>query len=232
MSDPTQNNETQWCFAWFQAEKPPSDGNAKAALVKSSKWEPGATITIDFMDGTDQQKQLVRRFAEGWIDGLANLNFSWNAGPNADIRITFKYRGSWSVIGTTCKNIPTNQPTMNFGWLTPDVSDDEARRVILHEFGHALGLIHEHQNPVSSIQWNKPAVIADLSGPPNNWDAPTIQHNMFDAYQSNQVAGTTLDWHSIMMYPIPRSWTLNGASAGLNSELSAQDRTFIQAQYP
>ena len=159
------DNEDKWCFAWFAAA-PPTTGAAKAALVKDSKWQPGDTISISFLDGTDAQKALVRRFAVEWVTNLANLRLSWETPPNTDVRISFKYSGSWSVIGTTAKNIPKNQPTMNFGWLTQDVSDEEARRVILHEFGHALGLIHEHQNPVNKIKWNKPAVIADLSGPP------------------------------------------------------------------
>ena len=71
---------------------------------------------------------------------------------------------------------------MNYGWLTPTSDDDELRRVVLHEFGHALGLIHEHQNPEGGIQWNEPAVKADLSGPPNNWDDETIRHNVLDHY--------------------------------------------------
>ena len=35
-------------------------------------------------------------------------------------------------------------------------------RPILHEFGHALGLAHEHQNPAitSTIRWDETAVIA------------------------------------------------------------------------
>jgi len=226
-------NTNKWCFAWFQAP-PPTTGAGKAALVKDSKWTGnGQTIAIAFLDGTDEQKKLVRRFAPEWIDQLANLNFSWDVPPHqSDIRISFKYNGSWSVIGTTAKNLPKDRPTMNFGWLTPGVTDDEARRVILHEFGHALGLIHEHQNPISQIKWNKPAVIADLSGPPNNWDSATIEHNMFEQYPSNEIAGTKLDWHSIMMYPIPKSWTLDGTSAGLNNDLSGTDRDFIQQQYP
>jgi serralysin len=225
------DNEDKWCFAWFAAA-PPTTGAAKAALVKDSKWQPGDTISISFLDGTDAQKALVRRFAVEWITNLANLRFSWEAPPNTDIRISFKYNGSWSVIGTTAKNIPKNQPTMNFGWLTPDVSDEEARRVILHEFGHALGLIHEHQSPVNTIKWNKPAVIADLSGPPNNWDQATIDHNMFEQYPSNEIAGTKLDWHSIMMYPIPKSWTTDQSSAGMNNTLSDTDQKFIRTQYP
>lgn len=223
-------NQDKWCFAWHQAPAPTS-ATAKAALVKDNKWQSGDTITISFLDGTQQQKDLVQRFSKEWTD-LANLTFSWQAPPNTDIRITFRYSGSWSVIGTTCRAVPKNEPTMNFGWLTPDVTDQEARRVILHEFGHALGLIHEHQNPISQIKWNKPAVIRDLSGPPNMWDAQTIEHNMFEAYPSNEIAGTTLDWHSIMMYPIAASWTLDGSSAGLNDDLSGTDKTFIQQQYP
>jgi hypothetical protein len=37
---------------------------------------------------------------------------------------------------------------------------------------------HEHQNPDTPIDWNRVAVIADLSGPPNNWDEATIESNI------------------------------------------------------
>ena len=216
------DNADKWCFAWFAAA-PPTTGAAKAALVRNSKWQPGDTISISFLDGTDAQKALVRRFAVEWVTNLANLQFSWEAPPDTDIRISFKYSGSWSVMAP-----------LGLGRVAeaPDVSDEEARRVILHEFGHALGLIHEHQNPVNTIKWNKAAVIADLSGPPNNWDNATIEHNMFEQYPSNEIAGTKLDWHSIMMYPIPKSWTTDGNSAGMNNALSDTDTKFIRTQYP
>jgi hypothetical protein len=224
--------ETKWCFAWYKAD-PPKTGETKAALEKSSKWSKGVTIGIAFLDGTAAQKALVRKYAAEWTDNLANLKFSFDVAPaSSDIRISFQYEGSWSVIGTTCKNVPKNEATMNFGWLTPGVSEAEAKQVILHEFGHALGLIHEHQNPNQAIDWNKPAVIADLSGPPNNWDDATIQHNMFDFYPPNEVASTKLDSTSIMMYRIPKAWTNDGTSSEFNSELSATDKKFIRKQYP
>jgi hypothetical protein len=125
----------------------------------------------------------------------------------------------------------TTQPTMNYGWLTPDSEDDEIRRVVLHEFGHALGLIHEHQNPAGGIQWDRDAVTRDLSGPPNNWPADVIDHNMFETYQANETNFTATDKDSIMMYPIPANWTLDGYTVGLNTELSATDRQFVHEQY-
>lgn len=224
-------NQNKFCFAWFEAP-PATTGATKAALVKNSRWPEGSVISISFLDGIDMQRAMVRKYAPIWITDLANLEFSWEDGPDTDIRISFAGRGSWSVIGTTAKNIPTDQPTMNFGWLTPDVTEDEARRVILHEFGHALGLIHEHQNPIAGIKWNKPAVIADLTQPPNSWDLDTIEHNMFEQYPPNEIEGTRLDPQSIMMYPLPASWILEGEPVGLNATLSDNDKDFIKKAYP
>jgi hypothetical protein len=96
-----------------------------------------------------------------------------------------------------------------------------------------MGLIHEHQNPKEGIRWNRDAVIRDLSGPPNNWNAATIENNIFKKYQPGEVDATALDPKSIMMYPIPAAWTENGYfSTGMNAELSSTDKSFIFAAYP
>jgi serralysin len=164
---------------------------------------------------------------------MAKVALAFKDQGDADIRIAFQQgNGSWSYLGTYCKQIPKNEPTMNYGWLTPTSSEDELRRVVLHEFGHALGLIHEHQNPDTPIDWNRAAVIADLSGPPNNWDEATIENNMFKRYDPSEVSTTPTDRLSIMMYPIPASWTNDGFSADLNKELSDTDRDFIRGALP
>ena len=227
-------NQQQWCFAWIQIPGTSMGGQFKAALVKAYQWKPQEVITVSFLDGGLNVQQRVQNAAQGWLgQGLANLKFSFRNDTNDTlVRITFKYPGSWSVIGTSCRQIPAGQATMNFGWLTPDSADEELNRVVLHEFGHALGLIHEHQNPGSEIHWNKDAVVSDLSGPPNNWTLDVIEHNMFEPWKKEETNFTEVDGESIMMYPIPERWTTDGFSASLNTKLSAKDKSFIHQQYP
>jgi hypothetical protein len=206
----------------------------KAALLLGNKWNTGAAIMIRFLEGDPQLQRRVRDAALMWVArGAANLQLRFVENGPTNIRIAFQAgAGSWSYIGTMCMEIPEPQATMNFGWLTPASDDATLLSVVLHEFGHAIGLIHEHQNPEHAIRWNREAVIRDLSGPPNNWDEATIQSNIFDAYDRAKVAATPVDALSIMMYPIPRSWTLDGFSTGFNASLSENDRRLISQQYP
>jgi hypothetical protein len=48
-------------------DKAPADGNGRAALVKDSKWQKDDEIRICFLDGTDDQKSLVKKFATEWV---------------------------------------------------------------------------------------------------------------------------------------------------------------------
>jgi len=227
-------NPNQWCFIWDPGDDPKA-GTSRAALVKKNKWDKGSTINVAFIDGDGSVQQRIKDVVKAWTaPDTANLKIVFVNDPKkADVRVSFKYSGSWSTIGTSCRTVPQNQPSMNFGWLTPASPDDELRRVVLHEFGHALGLIHEHQNPGTAIPWNKPNVYRDLGGPPNNWDTATIDHNMFDAYSKTEKNYTKVDPTSIMMYPIPASWVTDPKfAAGLNSNLSATDKNFVHQQYP
>lgn len=193
----------------------------RAAIVIAKRWANNSTLGVRFLGGTANQQQIVKDFAPKWCDH-ANIKLDFNNAPNAEIRISFDPSdGAWSYIGKDCLGIPLNQATMNLGW------QDEG--VVLHEFGHTLGLIHEHQNPQGGIKWNEDNVIRDLSGSPNFWDLATIRHNMFEKYDQDLIAGTALDKLSIMLYAIPKSWTLDGFQSEPNEVLSAKDKEFISS---
>lgn len=228
-----ENHQDFWCFTWIENARL-AEGAEKAALLKDVKWKKGDNITISFLDGDPEVQGKVINVAQQWVmPGLANLTFDFRENTKeTNIRISFRYKGSWSVLGTSCKYITNlDEPTMNFGWLNKHSTDDEVKRVVLHEFGHALGLTHEHMNPGGKVKWNRKQVIEDLSGPPNNWTEDEIEINMFQTFEKHETNFTELDSKSIMMYPIPAKWTTDGFRVGLNSELSEVDIKFIKVEY-
>jgi hypothetical protein len=121
---------------------------------------------------------------------------------------------------------------MNFGWLTKTTADSEYSRVVVHEFGHALGCIHEHQNPNTNIPWDKDAVYKYYQGPPNNWTKSQVDINLFTRYSADITNATQFDRESIMLYPIPNEFTIGDFEVGWNTMLSALDKEHIGKLYP
>src|SRR5690606_35364419 len=124
-----------------------------------------------------------------------------------------------------------NQPTMNIDPMVA-VNETELRRVVLHEFGHAFGAIHEHQNPKGGIEWNEKAVYKFFGGPPNYWTRRQVDQNVFRRFQEDHFAGTEFDPDSIMAYWIPKELTKNGMEIRPNYDLSLLDRIGIANAYP
>ena len=203
-----------------------------ATALEQKLWPNGHRLRVRFLGGDDAARAIVERYAPLWSEH-ANITLLFDGHPDAEIRISFVGGGSWSTVGVDCLDVPPEEPTMNYGWLRPGLSPEEARGVVLHEFGHALGLIHEHQSPAGGIPWNREAIYKKLSGSPNFWDRKTIDHNMFETYAKDQTRYTNVDRHSIMMYPIDSSWVTDPRYAvDFNSGLSELDRSFIAQIYP
>ena len=102
----------------------------------------------------------------------------------------------------------------------------------MHEFGHVLSCIHEHQNPAAEIPWDKPVVYRYYGGPPNNWTKHDVDTNLFQTYDKTTTNFSSFDPKSIMLYPIPNAFTVGNFEVGWNSVLSEADKQFIATNYP
>lgn len=204
----------------------------KMALLTGKKWKRGRTLGVRFLDGSARQKQRVREHAEIWME-YANIKLNFSSRAKPDIRISFRADdGSWSAVGTDALLEPARSPTMNFGWLEDDTDDEEYGRVVVHEFGHALGAIHEHQNPKGGIRWKLSAVYRYFSGPPNNWSREDIDFNVVEKYSVDQLNASTFDPKSIMLYSFPAALLVSGKALPDNVVLSRGDKRFIRQMYP
>lgn len=204
------------------SEIPLSNSALSAAADSTTYWPNGATIGVAFMgktanstDNSDFVKGKVMQFAKTW-EQFANINFDFNS-QNPDIRIAFGPNGgSWSFVGISCRYVDKSQPTMNYGWFHDNTSDDEFSRVVVHEFGHALGLVHELQSPAAGvIHWNKPAVY-EWYKKNDGWDQAQVDSQVLDPLTGDQYIFTSFDPTSIMCYPVDASLTTDGFSVDWN----------------
>lgn len=195
------------------------DGARRAIAPIGKTWMNGSTLRVRFMGGAPTE-QTVAREQTMWWSQVANLKFDFNNALNAEIRIAFDHNdGAWSYVGTDCRSIPLDEPTMNLGFLDGGTAG--------HEFGHAIGLAHEHQNPGGGIQWNEAVVIREAAKSPNFRDEEKTRHNILRKYSADQINGTAFDPDSIMLYFFPASWTLNGIGTKGNDVLSSMDKAFV-----
>jgi hypothetical protein len=222
-----------------------------ASFLKAKRWRNGDTIKVQFLDEKNIQKatftpvklmkkrseidpieyeirglspeEAIKKVIRERIEPICNLRFVFvESGGN--VRIGFNAgNGSWSLVGTDCLT-SKEEKTMNFAWL--DAS------VIMHEFGHVLGLIHEHSNPRgNTIEWNKEKLY-EVMKKTQNWDKKQVDINIIERYKTNQVNGSQFDPESIMLYFFPPSLTLNNQGTDINQKLSQTDVEYINKEYP
>ncbi len=204
----------------------------RAAVERMKLWENGRHLRVKFLDGLPEVQSKVAAIAKEW-EAVANLTLDFVTSGAAEIRISFAEQGfCWSTVGTDALTVAANAATMNYGWLEPTTSLREYQRVVRHEFGHALGMIHEHQNPAAlgQIPWDKEKVYAYYAQ--QGWSRDDTDSNIFQVYTEDTTNHTAFDPTSIMEYAIPDSLTVGSYAIGWNTTLSPTDIEFMRRQYP
>ncbi len=226
--------------------------------MKGLTWPNESTINIYFMkekqlnyknqvvnnEYTDEIGKFVINTIMKNIAPLVNLKFKWDitdpsiTQENSDVRIMFiKELGAWSELGTECLKTPKYEATMNLGWIDSETDYDDiifkgTGIVVIHEFGHMLGMIHEHSREDATIVWNKEFVIQKLGGPPNNWTPEDVNNQIFNTVKISQFNGSEYDPNSAMHYFFPDDFFENDPNLQKVKNLSCLDKLWINKQYP
>ena len=211
---------------------PASNTTQGLAIASAKMWYPGETIYVGFYgDVGFQEINKIKIYLKEW-EKYANIHFSFLPDVNkASIRVGFQQDGKfWSWIGNEgfvnpyVQDIYNTSPdkTMNFGWIGSLPGEAEFRSMVLHEFGHALGFVHEYQPSLQGIAWDQDKLNSLLGSNPTVLMKP----NQLSTNSSNY------DPLSIMRFFYPATLTTDGSSSTLNSDFSATDKTMAGQYYP
>lgn len=255
----------QPCMAQFSAGYPhkfvPAEiapevrPKVRAVVARSLLWQPGEKIVACFRSGTQKARARVAQFASEWMK-YANLTLDFGdpnnlrtcAGDNHEgIKVDFintgPKSGYWSLIGTSSRKA---EHSVNLSYLGEDelpknragqsMPMTEARRLVLHEFGHAIGLFHEHQSPKSgcAAEYYEEAVFA--FGALRGWSPDQTLVNFKQIADTPEFNSSSIDRKSIMHYSLP-PWLFKAGDkspcwVATNFELSETDKTFMAKTYP
>lgn len=209
--------------------KPASPGKRSKRAVGTYRkfWDNGRTLTVSFMEPLpDELEYRLERIIRLW-DPHHSLALDFVKNCPADIRLYLGGKRNGSYLGTDALIAPPDQPTL----LVSTKPDHWAfERTLLHEFGHALGLEHEHLHPHARIPWNKEKVY-DFYRDTQGWSKTDVDINLFNVNNPGSHTGT-YDKKSIMHYRVPNELTYGDWQVGDNLSISDQDKINIRKIYP
>ncbi|WP_448145976.1 M12 family metallopeptidase [Labrys miyagiensis] len=203
-------------------------GAAEAVYWGAFTWKK-RSLTVCFWNGDALTMGNVEDRASEWSKA-SSIKFSFRNGKNyrrckdensADIRISLDGddknilfqpdqdpHGDWSEIGSLAINKqPKPQVSMSLS-LLPVLKIDPTNYDfhIRHEFGHALGLLHEHQRELCAGWFNIPQIAKDTG-----WSEEVANQNI-GAFPTEDLGGIIslgpYDKDSIMQYNFALNWYL------------------------
>lgn len=198
-------------------------GVAEAAAL----WPQFSTVRISLMGMTKEQEQFTKDNINKWAP-YVNLKFEFTDKPDGDIRFVANNdtSGGYSYVGTRSQTgVAADQPTGEIGF--EGGLNDYNAGTIVHEFGHALGFVHEHQHPENSLDFNWEQIRQD-------YEEQKIPHlvDVNFAEITSGIVKSAYDQSSVMHYSFPAKYLNSGRAIEARNDLSEGDKAFAMSLYP
>jgi serralysin len=220
----------------------------------AKEWEQYANITFTFVSDNDPETDIRIRLGS-MLDSLGhnsyvgqdcrNEKYKFVQTMNLDTSDFFDYsyyindiktKGSFylylaNTLGRNMTNYTYAQfyPDLIFYPASKVYIEKRIRRKSQHEFGHALGLLHEQSYP-GGIKWNRDTIYKYYAR--MGWSKKQVDFNVLEVADQFYTNGTSYDPKSIMHYPVQSWQTLNGFSVEESTTISDGDKKLISALYP
>lgn len=226
--------------------------DTRSVISKLVLWSAGSKLTVCFYGGSPAVREKIARLAARWTaDPEVTISLDFGAAPEfrscsgqrlqngkfEDIRISFAHEiaGHWSEVGIDSHRRGLDgAPSMNLqGFDLIDPSHTYSDYVVIHEFGHALGLEHEHQSPGTTCEseFDLKKVKDKLK-----WDDAMIMRN-FKVLEANsrKFEWSAFDPLSIMMYSLDSEYFKKDiqplCQVAQNQDLSNEDKRAMRRAY-
>lgn len=219
----------------------PNTESLEAVIVRGKLWRADRPIIVCFFEGGPSLRSMIMGYANEWAKGgMVTFDFGSTSELRtcdplykSGIRVSFRGRGHYSYVGTDSLLVSQEIESLNLGEfdvLPP--ADGEFRRIVLHEFGHAIGFEHEHQSPKARCEedFDWPLVYRSLP-----WTRAKVDRNLRRLPNSSAYLVSEYDDRSIMHYSLPARFFRDGRRADCyiepNFEISDQDSISLAQAY-
>ncbi len=207
-------------------------------MTYAKEWEKHANITFRFVPDTTKNTNIRIKLGKGLGHNSAvgtEANFRPQSNQTMNFDTLFFADGDYYVAKLQKKGIKApyslNQLIFEMKEDPNHWSIQEMRRVVVHEFGHSLGLLHEQSYP-GAVNWKRTDSVYSYYRESQGWSKEQVDFNVFEVSNQFYTNGTTYDVKSIMHYSINPWETTDGYSVKQNYEISAGDKAIIGALYP
>jgi hypothetical protein len=249
------------------------------------RWPTGSALRVAFLDGdqtlhsdiaeaTRQITDKCNLYLDFGVDPASGEHRRWTTNDTAyaaQIRVGFNMGGYWSLVGTDSTDRIVGGPgaaigggpgqrSLNLGGFAKQRPNDW-EGITRHEFLHALGFHHAHQNMrgpcEQEFRWEddsgyqpttdasggfvpdgngrRPGIYTYLAGSPNGWPRQKVDRNLRTVVIDDVVVGP-FDRQSVMLYVFEPFFYKTDPSpcapTGNGIDLSPGDERGLRLLYP